>query len=423
MEKQGVKIASRVAGGGFVNEIADTGPSKATKFGANGEKPPAKKRKRRKKNKKQEAKRRKLEAARAAKPETDAEREKRERDETIIAEYMASCERGRQGTLSDRLNAKHMHFDAPLQGAWKSMSKKARKVIVAHDANRLVEARHRVRKIKHAFEAEKDDHCETDPLSFAHIVPLLNLVAQRLGKEPAALNIYDPYYCAGACKVHLAALGFPNVYNENEDAYSKWDSSEGPPEHDVLVTNPPFSGDHIHKLLHFCRANGKPFLLLMPNYVCSKPYYAAQFGRRVGDRLRAPRRDAYEAAAAAADAADAKGDSDSDDEEEAAAAADAAVPVLPLLLVPRKRYNFWTPKGLRGALKTQKQHAGPNGTRTSPFVTFWYLDLFPTAVHADVTALFTNPEKPFELLQRGTVLYDDAEALPLALKDDDGKRS
>ena len=47
------------------------------------------------------------------------------------------------------------------------------------------------------------------------------------------------------------------------------------PEHDVLLTNPPYSGDHVQQLLDFCRANGKPFLLLMPNYFCGKDFYEA----------------------------------------------------------------------------------------------------------------------------------------------------
>lgn len=43
------------------------------------------------------------------------------------------------------------------------------------------------------------------------------------------------------------------------------------PEHDVLVTNPPFSGDHVPKILSFCAHQGaKPWFLLLPNYVYLK---------------------------------------------------------------------------------------------------------------------------------------------------------
>ena len=43
------------------------------------------------------------------------------------------------------------------------------------------------------------------------------------------------------------------------------------PEHDVVVTNPPFSGDHVSKILRFCSRRGaKPWFLLLPNFVYLK---------------------------------------------------------------------------------------------------------------------------------------------------------
>lgn len=69
----------------------------------------------------------------------------------------------------------------------------------------------------------------------------------------------------------FAELGFPNVYNENVDFY-KSQRNDLPP-FDVLVTNPPYSGDHIEKLLNFTAKTSKPCFLLLPNYVATKPYY------------------------------------------------------------------------------------------------------------------------------------------------------
>lgn len=69
------------------------------------------------------------------------------------------------------------------------------------------------------FFAVEEDHCETAPESYAHIVGVLQLIARKLCMRPEALRIYDPYYCNGAVVRHLAALGFPNVYNCNEDFY------------------------------------------------------------------------------------------------------------------------------------------------------------------------------------------------------------
>ena len=41
----------------------------------------------------------------------------------------------------------------------------------------------------------------------------------ELGKTPEELVIYDPYFCQGSTVRRLASLGFPRVYNKNEDFY------------------------------------------------------------------------------------------------------------------------------------------------------------------------------------------------------------
>ena len=89
------------------------------------------------------------------------------------------------------------------------------------DRRRIDEATRATRELKHAFSANPDDHCETSAEAYADIVRLLRAFAHALGKPPEQLRIYDPYYCAGAVKRNLADLGFPNVYNENEDFYAQ----------------------------------------------------------------------------------------------------------------------------------------------------------------------------------------------------------
>ena len=73
-------------------------------------------------------------------------------------------------------------------------------------------------------------------------------------------------------KKHLARLGFESVYNEDEDFYAVAASGRCP-DHDVVLTNPPYSGDHFRKILRFVGESGKPWLLLLPNFVCRKQYY------------------------------------------------------------------------------------------------------------------------------------------------------
>ena len=46
-------------------------------------------------------------------------------------------------------------------------------------------------------------------------------------------------------------------------------------DYDVLLTNPPYSGEHKQKLLDYLQLCQKPFLLLLPIYVATKSYWKA----------------------------------------------------------------------------------------------------------------------------------------------------
>jgi len=238
-----------------------------------------------------------------------------------------------RGTLSDRLNSKHPCFDSSLKKQWKLFAKKERAMLVDCDKKRVVEVLQATASIQHPFDVSADDHCESCLEAYKDISPILSLLARSLGKKPATLQIYDPFYCAGAVVGHLGELGFKHVYNKCEDFYEVVRQRRVPP-HEVVVTNPPYSGDHVERLLRWCRSNNRPFLLLMPNHFSAKPYYKVALG---GD--------------------------------------ESAKSVL--YLFPWKRYVYWTPKGMRGKEKIQSQHAGSGGNRTSPFVSFWYIDLAP----------------------------------------------
>lgn len=142
---------------------------------------------------------------------------------------------------------------------------------------------------RHSFEADEADHCETPRRAYQDIVPVLDQIAASCGKTRRDLIIYDPYYCDGGIKEKMKSLGCHNVINENRDFYH--DISENTiPKHDVVVTNPPYSGDHMGKMLQFVSNNrGKgtakgnnqssciPFLLLLPHYVYTKPYFQEYF--------------------------------------------------------------------------------------------------------------------------------------------------
>lgn len=116
-----------------------------------------------------------------------------------------------------------------------------------------------------SHDCQDADHAETPLVAYQHIAVLLERVARSIGKRPSRLRIYDPYYCAASVSGHLATLGYYNVYNQPADFYAA--IAEGTlPDFDVLVTNPPYSGDHVDRLLQFVRGIAQPSFLLIPNY-------------------------------------------------------------------------------------------------------------------------------------------------------------
>lgn len=63
--------------------------------------------------------------------------------------------------------------------------------------------------------------------------------------------------------------GFEDVYNKEEDFYEKI-ATGTVPDFDVLVTNPPYSSNHMERIVDFCAALDKPWLMLVPNFVYAK---------------------------------------------------------------------------------------------------------------------------------------------------------
>ena len=138
---------------------------------------------------------------------------------------------------------------------------------------------------RHAFETNPLDHCETPLCAYQHIQPVLKQIAQQINLPPFQLRIWDPYYCDGTVKRHLANLGFDNVINQNIDFYQRIKDNDIPPHH-VIVTNPPYSENHIEQLLHFVTNNNdKPFCLLMPNWVARKTEYKSLMGKATNQLL------------------------------------------------------------------------------------------------------------------------------------------
>ncbi|KAL7476931.1 hypothetical protein ACHAW6_002758 [Cyclotella cf. meneghiniana] len=271
-------------------------------------------------------------------------------------------------SLADRLNPARPAFDAALKASWKTLSKSERKRIVAQDQRDIRALKQRGSTKDLPFSAETDDHCETSPVAYRHVAPFLEFLAGRIGRKSSDLIIYDPYYCAGAVAGHLKRLGFDSVYNRPEDFYRV--IREGKiPRHDVVVTNPPYSGDHFDKLLRFLAENKKPALLLLPEHFSKKAmlYSDEKF----------------------------------------------------CFLTPPERYHYWTPEGMRldqqKNEKKKKQHMNlVLGRRNSPFVSYWFISMEPIVSKDELFSIVNRGE--IKLVEGCRLYSHQAEIKPTNFK-------
>lgn len=180
------------------------------------------------------------------------------------------------------------------------------------------------------FVADPADHAETPAAAYEDVAPILRGLAATLGKQPAALRVWDPYYCTGAATRRLEAVGFPHVHHRCEDFYALIESGRIP-EHDVLVTNPPYSSDHMQRLFAHCVSSGKPWALLLPWTCVRKPWFRAHVEGGASVHY----------------------------------------------LVPRRRYFFLPPASMRAEGRERV---------TAPYETFWCLSLGSEASRREVVA-------------------------------------
>jgi len=124
----------------------------------------------------------------------------------------------------------------------------------------------------HPFETDAHDHAETPLAAYADIEPFLHYLSLRLKSNKAKLRLFDPYFCEGSAVKHLHSLGFQRVHNVNEDFYANV-ARGTTPAFDVLITNPPFSGDHMSRFLEYASTLQQPWFALMPQFVANKKYY------------------------------------------------------------------------------------------------------------------------------------------------------
>lgn len=124
------------------------------------------------------------------------------------------------------------------------------------------------------FEVDYNDHFETPLRAYEDLQPVLQAICNKTSKTSEQLIVYDPYYCQGKMLEHMKSLGYSNVINRNRDFYRDITTKQIPA-FDILVTNPPYSGEHKVRLLNYLRTADKPFALLLPAYIATKSYWKA----------------------------------------------------------------------------------------------------------------------------------------------------
>jgi hypothetical protein len=144
---------------------------------------------------------------------------------------------------------------------------------------------HQSSRGQHSFDTNVLDHCETPQVAYEHLREYLEVLGQSM--STASMRVWDPYYCDGAVKRIFREMGFTNIIHENADFYQLIKNKNIPP-HEVLVTNPPYSEDHIHRLLEFVVGteivNQRPVCLLLPNWVSRQPEYEERFVNPVAQK-------------------------------------------------------------------------------------------------------------------------------------------
>jgi hypothetical protein len=234
------------------------------------------------------------------------------------------------------------------------------------------------------FDFDPLDCAETSPQAYEDLDLVLGELCSMLGLTKETAVLYDPYFCAGAVKRRLGRLGWSNVLNDNVDFYESISRGTVPP-FDILVTNPPYSGDHIGRLMAFCREQNKPWFCLMPHYSHLRDDWSRVYGVPAG-------RGGWRVAEgdAAGHSIAARGSKRNREESTpapgakrvvlsggsvTAAAPECLPPAGMFLIAPTKRYSYFVPKGMGadGSANGKKRtNTGPRGAKTSPFVSLWY---------------------------------------------------
>lgn len=123
------------------------------------------------------------------------------------------------------------------------------------------------------FGPSADDR-ETLLKALEDILPIINAIVLYKQCSFEDIQIYDPYYCNGNIKLRLQSLGLNinSIQNDPIDCYYAQKNNLIRP-FDLLLSNPPYSGDHIRRCIQYSIKINKPWILLLPSNVMHRPWF------------------------------------------------------------------------------------------------------------------------------------------------------
>ena len=95
----------------------------------------------------------------------------------------------------------------------------------------------------------------------------------------ASGKLWDPFYCRGSVAKVYAELGL-TVRHQNENFWDVWEKVLEP--ETFLFTNPPFGKGMafwLKAFFNFVVTFDRPFLLILPNYICTRSYFGVMFSK------------------------------------------------------------------------------------------------------------------------------------------------
>jgi hypothetical protein len=130
---------------------------------------------------------------------------------------------------------------------------------------------------------------------------------------------------------------------------------------DVLVTNPPYSEDHIERLIQFVTSDifirsKKPWFLLLPQWVHKKEYYINATKSNLKRSQKGQQRDQLSS-------------------------------IQPFYIIPKKRYIYTPPPNFRLPTKSDVHK------KSSPFISMWYCWGGTTSMNEELIMHFYDTKK------------------------------